>query len=348
MTRRDFLTTGALLGGALSVVPSQALAKNVAAKASPQGASANDAAVRFCAFADLHYYPGVFPHDSRDWLEQILDRATREKVDFIIHAGDFTHRPKACIDFVNFYNDYSLPTYHCIGNHDDDGNSHEITLECYRLQQGHYHFDCKGFRFIVADPNYFLQDNVYVHYSSANYYKVGGAYVPPEQLEWLQDCIENSPHPCIIISHQSFERELGGCNNFRAVRNIINTANAKQPGRVRLVINGHHHRDNIRIIDKVLYLDLNSANYDWVPKEHSKYPPEVLAKHRLAKNTVIYNDPINAIITMTQQGQIKIDGMNSTLFMDITREMTGNSRCDAHGRETTACIQSIDLHMSYA
>ena len=25
--------------------------------------------VKFCAFADIHYYPKVFPHDTREWLE---------------------------------------------------------------------------------------------------------------------------------------------------------------------------------------------------------------------------------------------------------------------------------------
>ena len=24
--------------------------------------------VKFCAFADIHYFPGVFPHDTREWL----------------------------------------------------------------------------------------------------------------------------------------------------------------------------------------------------------------------------------------------------------------------------------------
>ena len=26
--------------------------------------------VTFCAFADIHYYPGMFPHDTREWLER--------------------------------------------------------------------------------------------------------------------------------------------------------------------------------------------------------------------------------------------------------------------------------------
>ena len=54
-----------------------------------------DGEVKFCAFADIHYYPGVFPHDTREWLERVLNRAEKSKVDFIIHMGDFTHTPAA-------------------------------------------------------------------------------------------------------------------------------------------------------------------------------------------------------------------------------------------------------------
>ena len=39
--------------------------------------------VKFCAFADIHYYPGVFPHDTREWLERVLNRAENSKVERI-------------------------------------------------------------------------------------------------------------------------------------------------------------------------------------------------------------------------------------------------------------------------
>ena len=129
--------------------------------------------VKFCAFADIHYYPGVFPHDTREWLERVLNRAEKSKVDFIIHMGDFTHTPVKCRDYVDFYNDFRIKTYHTIGNHDDDGNSHEETLAAYRLSRGYYHFDRGGFRFIVTDTNNCLVDGKWVHYSNGNYYAVG-------------------------------------------------------------------------------------------------------------------------------------------------------------------------------
>ena len=136
---------------------------------------------------------------------------------------------------------------------------------------------------------------------------------------------ENSPFPCIVTSHQSYERDNASCSNYLQVRKIFNDANEKNPGRVRLVINGHHHHDNIRILDGIVYFDLNSASYEWVPKAHDKYPPEIANKHRCARNTVMYNDPISAIITMTTDGQLTIEGQKSSFLNGITREMTGNS-----------------------
>ena len=79
--RREFIGTGA----------AALLAGNV--RAAPP-----DGEVTFCAFADIHYYPGAFPHDTREWLERVLDRAEKAQADFIIHMGDFTHTPVKCKD----------------------------------------------------------------------------------------------------------------------------------------------------------------------------------------------------------------------------------------------------------
>ena len=84
----------------------------VAATAAIPAAAPSADRVRFLAFADIHYYPGVFPHDTREWLERVLNRAEKSKVDFIIHMGDFTHTPVACRDYVDFYNDFRIKTYH--------------------------------------------------------------------------------------------------------------------------------------------------------------------------------------------------------------------------------------------
>lgn len=291
--------------------------------------------------------PGVFPHDSFEWLGRILDRADREHAELVIHLGDFTHGPTKAREYVDWYNGFKIPTYHVIGNHDDDGNTHQETLECYRMKCGYYSFDVNGFRFVILDPNYYYYDGVYTHYSSSNYYKFGEYrdYVPPEQVEWLKDTLDSSPFPCVLFSHESFERESDGVKNQDLVRKVIDNANEKHPGRVMMCINGHYHRDNLRIINNVAYFELNSASFEWVPQKHNLYPEELCSSYRLAGNTVMYNDPVNAIITLTDDGGIKVDGMTSSLFMGITREMTGNDKFDAHGRPTTATVSSFNIKL---
>ncbi len=342
--RRAFLGAGAatlLSGGAAFGVNDKAVADQ-------------NGKVKFCAFADIHYYPGVFPHDTREWLERVLDRAEKAHADFIIHMGDFTHTPAACKDYVDFYNDFRIKTYHTVGNHDDDGNSHEETLAAYRLACGHYFFDRGGFRFIVTDTNHCFADGKFIHYSNSNYYAVGrknGGHitrVPPEQLEWLKATIESSPYPCVVTSHASYEREDGSPDRA-AVRKIFDDANAKHPGSVRLVINGHHHCDHVRILENIVYLDLNSASYDWMVKTHTAYPEEDVKRWKHARHVIAWNDPVSAIITINRNGHLKVEGQRSEFYRGVTPVMAGLPATNGRqNRLITPNVQSFEMTMSYS
>lgn len=305
--------------------------------------------MKFSVFADLHHYPGVFEGGTDEELAFIRDRAVSEHCSFIIHAGDFCHGPTLVPDYVKAYNDFPIPAYHCLGNHDSDSTSYAETLRMYNMPDGHYYFDCEGYRMIVCDPNYYKLDGEYIHFDLGNYYKHGEArdWMPPDQLEWLRETIETAPGPCILISHESFERP-DGVQNRQDVLDIINAANRKRPRSVILCINGHYHRDFIRILDGVCYFDLNSAAYDWLEKAHDNYPKELCEKTRLLNHTVVYNDPIHAVVTLeeTPDGTaITIDGMESTMFMGINREHTDNSIYDRAGRPVVPRVQSAKLEI---
>lgn len=304
--------------------------------------------VKFCVFADLHYMPGHFPNDTPEWLGAILRRAEEEHVDFIIHAGDFTHGPVREPEFVKAYNDFHIKTYHAIGNHDDDGNSHEETLRAYGLSCGYYHFDCNGFRFIVLDDNYYKEDEQYIHFSLANYYKSASTHwIPPAEVAWFRETVNSSPYPCVTICHGSFDREAESIHNYQEMRDIVNAANQAHPGKVRLCINGHHHRDHLRIMDDVVYFDLNSANYAWLPVKHACYSEDVLKRWRMAEHTLFWDAPLSAIVTLTGDGTIDIKGSETTMHQGVTRDMTGNAHFDANGRSTTSKIQSAHFTMHY-
>lgn len=308
--------------------------------------------VRFCVFADIHYYPGTYPNSTVSWLRRILDHAKAEKCDFVMQLGDFCHHPAKDAEYVATFRDCGIPAYHVIGNHDDDGNSHEETLRAYGLSRGHYSFDCKGFRFVVMDPNYIhWKDGRIEHYSNQNYFQKTKddaiSYVPPEQLAWLAETLETSPHPCVICSHQSFERPKGSaCSNHQEVRDVLDAANRRHPGRVLMAMNGHHHCDYLRILENIVYFDVNSATFQWLGSKffHDKYPEDYKKANSQACRILGWDDPLHAIVTLTPGGKVSIRGIQSRFSHGVSPEDVGFG-ADGCGRLTTPRIQSTEVRI---
>ena len=350
MNRREFLGAGAVLGG-MAAAP---LAARTAGGVRP---------LKVCVFADLHFTPGVYTNDTPEFLERILARADAEHCDMVIHLGDMVQNvaEKPVQELVRRYNDFHIPTYHVIGNHEQDGTFHEETLEAYRLKRGYYSFDRGGFRFVVLDPNYFCNEpGKFIHHSKGNYFHRSVIseinWIPPEQMEWLRATLDSSPHPCVVLSHQSFERGPGGAmvSNAAEVRDVFNAANAKHPGRVRLVINGHLHVDHMRILDNIAYWDVNSANmYYWGPRQYA-YPKEYLAKHAgapytlgSAEDTLGWKDPLSAILELYPEGRIRIEGSSSDWLFGITPKMANFPDYDKSDRLIRPVINSADFTLNF-
>ena len=338
------------IGGCLAAPLAASAVAEPAKPASPKGK------VRFCAFADIHYFPKVFPHSTFEWLDKILGRAVDTKCDFVIHMGDLVHMGKPSQDYVDHYNNFQLPTYHTPGNHDFDQVTPEQRMESFKLSKLYYHFDVNGFRFIVTDTNHVVFEGKTFHYGLSNYQKIGRkdqkaiSRLGGEQLEWLKATIDESPYPCIITSHASYERNPGlGSGDAVEVRKIIDDANKKNPGRVKFVINGHHHCDYVRILNDVCYLDLNSASYQFMYRRHNLYPEQDCKGLRLMQQVLAYNDPINAVITLDTDGLIQVDGFESSFHRGITREIcqerTGLHSVGSDGRLTTARVQSLRMRL---
>ena len=333
LSRRAFLSSGlsAVVGTAIAADGDVRLPKSVS----------------FLAFADIHYCPGVFPHDSREWLERVLARAEERRADFVIHAGDFSHNPAKDKDYVAAYNDFRLPTYHTLGNHDTEGCSLQEALAAYHMELGHYHFDRNGFRFVVVDTNYFRADGNYVHFEGGNYRKVPSAQswtCGGEQYEWLEETLRRSPHPCVVFMHQSCERERGGMPDWKRMRNLFRWVNRHCGAKVWLVINGHHHTDGFRFIDGIAYLDLNSANYKYYAESHRLYPADYLKSHTGAGHVIAWEDPISAVITLDASGRLKIEGQESRFFMGVSPEQAKFPQRD---RPVTPNVQSVDIRLNH-
>ena len=343
MNRRDFFKMGALAGAGM-----------LSGGAKAANGTAANGQVKFCVFADIHYKPGPwgFPNSSKEWLGRILDRAKREKCDFIIHCGDMCHNPPEVKDYIDYYNSFEIPTYHTIGNHETDGCSYEDVLKTFGIEKGNYFFDKNGFRFIVVDTNYFYRKSIkgFVHFGKG--VKQDGdqwGRIPDEQYEWIERTIAESPYPCVTFSHLSFERATGN----ERMQKIFAKANAKNPGRVRMSINGHYHCDYLRVLDNVLYFDVNSASYQWIggKRAHKFYPAEYFEKIGQGGNArkvpwIAYEDPLCAIVTMTADGGVRIDGMESKFACGVSPKKV-KMEVDYHSRATTARIQSANMKLVY-
>lgn len=299
--------------------------------------------MKFSIFADFHYNPIDFdpnPEAKLEKLREIQRRAEKENVSFIIHAGDFCHDAPKRPELMDLYNNFHIPSYHCLGNHDTDRAPLEEVLRCYKMESNQYYFDCEGYRFVIFDPNYSLINGEYVHFDLGNYFSTPAErdWIPPENIEWMRKTIETSPYPCILIGHGSFERP-DSVKNRKDVLQMIRDVNAKRKHSVLMVINGHFHRDNIRILDGVCHFDLNSTSFDWVEIPHNHFPKELCDKVANLNHIVIYNDPIHAVITL-EGTTITIDGMESSFFMGIDRSQTQDPYYDAASRECVPRVQS--------
>jgi len=303
--------------------------------------------MKFLLFSDLHHFPGDLMCGSDDQLDAILARAEAAGVDFIIHAGDFCHGASVSPEtpaFIEKYNNFHIPTYHVLGNHDADFTPLDEMLQRYRMPAPYYYFDCKGYRFIALDTNWFWDGERYAHCEMRNYFgkKEQKYCLPPEEIEWLKKTIDESPYPCVILSHDSIEREAVGAYNRAQVKEIINAANRKKPHSVFFCINGHYHRDHIRILDNICYFDVCSVGYDWLTVPHNHFPDELCRQYADMPHSLVWNDPLSCIVTL-EGTTITIEGMESSYFMGVTREMTDNPPFDPSGRPAIPRIQSAKI-----
>lgn len=312
--------------------------------------------VSFCAFADIHHFPGYWPHSGREWMERILARAEAEKTDFTVQLGDMVHDVVRERGYLKAYSSFRQPTYHVVGNHDGERNRRCEMLDAFGLEKPHYVFERGGFRFIVFNPNFFqTKDGKYVAYEGYNLsqaLKAGavktGCIIPPEQVEWIRDAVETSSLPCVLFSHESIERDHSAAN-ARAVRAILNDVNRRNPGRVRLVVNGHHHIDYVRVESDIVYLDLNSATYQYFVKPHDLYPGEFVKKNLNSRHSIAWNDPLSAVITLdAAAGSIEIKGSHSTCMFGITPEKAGYSPYDPLGRAAVPYIRSFRFEKQFS
>lgn len=270
----------------------------------------------FLAFGDLHHYPGEFLDDKWERWEKIVARSVKENAEFIVGLGDYVHEPEKNRAFAQRMMTCPKELYLALGNHDTEHSPMEYVLSLYRMPHNYYCFDRGGYRFIVLDANYSFVDGEYIHYNpDAPRQKPG--VIPPDQLRWLEQAIDETDAPCVLLSHHSIERPDGIFNRLD-LWDVIDRANQKRHHAVMLYINGHHHRDHCTVMHGVCCLDLNSAAYQYINPPFPRYSADVLSLAHGMAFTMNFSEPLSAIITLEGNSQIHIRGLAGEFLFGLT------------------------------
>ena len=287
--------------------------------------------VKFTVFSDLHHHPAWYKSDAPERLTAIQKRALENGSEFLLHLGDFSHKPSAYPELIKQFKEFTLPGYFVLGNHEFDIDSYETVLQSMGLENGYYFFDHNGFRFVILDENYFRDfPGTYFHYSERNYFDHAPFrdWMPPEEIAWLKETIASSPYPCILASHAPITYAPSSNMGMKCKEEVeeIIRASKGTPGEVILCLNGHYHRSGMDIINGVPRLDVNSATFNWVNKPHDLFPEkEWYKRYECIGNMAIYEKPVSAeILIDTDEKTIEVTGMEGDFLHGITTEKTGN------------------------
>lgn len=285
--------------------------------------------VKFGVFADLHV---DIMHDTQARLEAFLDACRKADVDFIIQLGDFCYpeerhvicRPENMPEnirnalayptyadkdaIIALFRNFEKPGYHVLGNHDCDMCSKRAVLDYYGVDYGpYYSFDFGGFHFVVLDPNYYYWDGQYVSYENGNYFDASYEkipvlpYLPPEQLQWLEEDLAKTPYPSVLFSHQRLTAGKPSIRNAEELRAVLRNA----PNGVVLALNGHEHIDNVEKVDNTWFWNVNSISNYWLGGRFAcmeRYSAEIDEKYPNIRYVAPYEAPAFAIVTMDETG----------------------------------------------
>ena len=282
--------------------------------------------IKIAVMADVHL---DIAKDGEKRVDEFLRVAKEENVDFMMHLGDFaypndTSKTKCPLEtmpnnvrnayllpsyvdkeaILEKYNNFGIPAYHTMGNHDFDFLEPEDALRMYGIPNGYYSFHVNGWHFIVLDGNYFKnEDGSYEHYDCGQYFYHDLPYLTPKQLSWLEEELKTSDEPAVMFSHQALFDYAGGIKDLPEFERIIKEAKARGK-EIRMCLSGHMHLDDLDLVDGTYYHNVASLFGFWVGEnfQAKHYCDATEEKFPNLRYNVIYAKPLYSIITMNDEG----------------------------------------------
>lgn len=256
--------------------------------------------------------------------EHFVKSMNRQKANFVIELGDFVDTladSKDPLENLNevesVYSSFRGPKYHVLGNHDFDNIERDVFLDSItntRIPMGetYYSFDSGGIHCVVLDADYTVAEpHLPFDLQDPNdpFWTWKDAWVPEEQLAWLEMDLARSNRPTVVFTHQVVHRDTTEdhtIKNADALRAIL-----EEDGQVVAVFSGHDHRGEMAVRNGIHYFVLEGnvgVSLDW---------PEVSPTEGL--------DPVkDSPFTFVEVKQERADEFNGIRTYQIA--LTGNAQ----------------------
>ena len=191
-------------------------------------------------------------------LQIALEALKRSRVDRIVCLGDIVDdfpvraEEEAALALVaDKFRATGIPYHFVMGNHCLAAVDKAKYAELTKTAGKHESFAVAGVKLICLDAC-FRPDGVAY---DKNNFKWNECFVPPAQVEWLEKELAQATGPCVVLTHQLLEPlpDLS-VKNEASVRAVIEASK-----KVSVVIQGHHHKNRLTMIDKTPYAVMRSV-----------------------------------------------------------------------------------------
>jgi alkaline phosphatase len=247
-SRRQFLRSSVLL--ATAATTGHCLA------ADPEASSAWATGL----VTDLHHAdkPAAGSRFYRRTLEKLDEAATvfgEQQIDCLVELGDFIDAAATEEEELQYlatvekkFAALCPDRHYVLGNHCVHTLSKDQFLGGVGQPRSYYSFDRAGWHFVVLDAC-FRSDGT--PYGRKNF-KWTDTNISEDQVDWLRRDLEAGSTPAVVFVHQRLDVDNSyGIRNQAAVRDVL-----ARSGRVRAVLQGHSHKNDLRGIDGIPYCTL--------------------------------------------------------------------------------------------